>query len=82
MVGTLGAGKSILSAFGAEQFLLPAQSVALNRYFTGIYFLINLGSVVGMIVIPMLRNTSCFGRDTCYTLTLGIVAGLSLLTPS
>jgi hypothetical protein len=82
LVSTLAAGKGIMSAFGAEQFVLPEQDVALNRYFTGLYFLLNCGSVVGMIVMPMLRNLSCFGRDTCYTLALGVVACMSLITPS
>jgi dipeptide/tripeptide permease len=83
MINAFGQGpnKATMSAFGAEQFVLPAQDVALNRYFSGLYFLINIGSFLGQMIMPILRNLSCFGRNTCYTLPLGIVAGLSLLTP-
>ena len=76
-----GPSKSTLSAFGAEQFILPAQDVGLNRYFSLMYFLINAGAFLGQLSMPMLRNISCFGRNTCYTLPLGIIAVLSLLTP-
>ncbi|PFX14963.1 Solute carrier family 15 member 2 [Stylophora pistillata] len=54
--------------------------VIFPSYFSIFYFAINLGSLLSMIVTPMLRgDVSCFGQD-CYMLAFGVPALLMILS--
>lgn len=77
----LGTGgiKPCVSAFGGDQFTADQEHL-LQSYFSIFYFAINLGSLLSMIVTPMLRgDVSCFGQD-CYMLAFGVPALLMILS--
>lgn len=77
----LGTGgiKPCVSAFGGDQFS-ASQEHLLQSYFSIFYFAINLGSLLSMIVTPILRgDVSCFGHD-CYMLAFGVPALLMILS--
>lgn len=77
----LGTGgiKPCVSAFGGDQFT-ASQEHLLQSYFSIFYFAINLGSLLSMIVTPILRgDVSCFGHD-CYMLAFGVPALLMILS--
>lgn len=77
----LGTGgiKPCVSAFGGDQFNADQEHL-LQSYFSIFYFAINLGSLLSMIVTPMLRgDVSCFGHD-CYMLAFGVPALLMILS--
>lgn len=77
----LGTGgiKPCVSAFGGDQFNANQEHL-LQSYFSIFYFAINLGSLLSMIVTPMLRgDVSCFGHD-CYMLAFGVPALLMILS--
>ncbi|KAK0176290.1 hypothetical protein PV328_000438 [Microctonus aethiopoides] len=64
----LGTGgiKPCVAAFGGEQFILPLQEKYLKTFFSVLYFIINLGSLVSALLTPELRNgIQCFGDTTC-----------------
>lgn len=78
---SLGTGgiKPCVSAFGGDQFS-ASQEHLLQSYFSIFYFAINLGSLLSMIVTPILRgDVSCFGHD-CYMLAFGVPALLMILS--
>ena len=71
----LGTGgiKPCVSAFGGDQFE-PEQQKEQNQFFSVFYFAINLGSLLSMIITPILRtHVQCFGTS-CYPLAFGIPA--------
>ncbi|XP_028409001.1 solute carrier family 15 member 2-like [Dendronephthya gigantea] len=77
----LGTGgiKPCVSAFGGDQFG-PNQQHLLESFFSIFYFSINFGSLLSMIVTPVLRgDVSCFGND-CYSLAFGVPAGLMIIS--
>uniref|UniRef100_A0A6G3MEB5 Solute carrier family 15 member 2 (Trinotate prediction) n=1 Tax=Henneguya salminicola TaxID=69463 RepID=A0A6G3MEB5_HENSL len=52
----------------------------IQSYFSVFYFSINLGSLVSMIITPILRSdVQCFGED-CYFLAFGLPAALMILS--
>ncbi|CAB3993303.1 solute carrier family 15 member 1-like isoform X2, partial [Paramuricea clavata] len=76
----LGTGgiKPCVSAFGGDQFG-PHQQHLLESFFSIFYFSINFGSLLSMIVTPVLRgDVSCFGND-CYSLAFGVPAALMII---
>lgn len=83
----LGTGgiKPCVSAFGGDQFdLLPAPvphaAALLALYFSVFYFAINAGSVLAMLLTPVLRHSvHCFGADSCFPLAFGLPAVLMFL---
>uniref|UniRef100_A0A8C5CY01 Solute carrier family 15 member 2 n=1 Tax=Gadus morhua TaxID=8049 RepID=A0A8C5CY01_GADMO len=67
-----GGIKPCVAAFGGDQFE-PEQT---RKFFSIFYMAINAGSVLSMIVTPILRgDVKCFGDD-CYALAFGVPAVL------
>lgn len=81
VLAALGTGgiKPCVSAFGGDQFR-PSQVAAIAVYFSVFYFAINAGSVLSMLITPILRqNVHCFGEGSCYPLAFGLPAALMLV---
>lgn len=75
----LGTGgiKPCVAAFGADQFK-PEQEKQRETFFSVFYFMINLGSMMSIILTPILRaDVHCFGEN-CYPLAFGIPAILMI----
>lgn len=75
----IGAGsiRVNLSVFGANQYKLPEQAAQLSVYFTLQYFFMKLGSVLGRLISPILRqDVKCFGLSDCYSLSFGVAAAV------
>ena len=78
-VGT-GGIKPCVSAFGGDQFILPAQEKALATFFSIFYFSINAGSMISTFVTPIFRSdVTCFDDDSCFSLAFGMPAALFLV---
>ncbi|CAH1793140.1 unnamed protein product [Owenia fusiformis] len=76
-IGT-GGIKPCVSAFGGDQFRSD-QVNQLTQFFSVFYFSINLGSLISMILTPILRgDVKCFGGD-CYPLAFGVPAALMIV---
>ncbi|XP_021365386.1 solute carrier family 15 member 1-like isoform X1 [Mizuhopecten yessoensis] len=76
----LGTGgiKPCVSTFGADQFR-PDQDKERMTFFSAFYFMINLGSVLSILITPILRaDVRCFGGE-CYPLAFGVPAILMFL---
>ncbi|XP_069107910.1 solute carrier family 15 member 2-like isoform X1 [Argopecten irradians] len=76
----LGTGgiKPCVSAFGADQFR-PDQEKERMTFFSAFYFMINLGSMLSIIITPLLRaDVKCFGGE-CYPLAFGVPAILMFI---
>ena len=66
-----------MSSFGGEQFILPEQQHHLQTFFSLFYAAINCGSLISVLLTPILRsNIACFGQDSCYPLAFGVPAAL------
>jgi solute carrier family 15 (oligopeptide transporter), member 1 len=71
--------KANLNTFGANQYKLPEQEGELKLYFSVQSFFLELGNVLGMFLVPILRESvKCFGSDDCYSLAFG-VSGLMMI---
>jgi dipeptide/tripeptide permease len=80
---TLGTGgiKPCVAAFGGDQFTSQS-SMELNEFFNFFYFAINIGSMLSMVLMPVLSEVGCMGRASCYPLAFGtssLLLGLSIL---
>ncbi|KAL4217035.1 hypothetical protein ACF0H5_023491 [Mactra antiquata] len=74
-----GGIKASVAPFGADQFI-SGQEKWQNSFFSAFYFMINLGSMLSVIITPILRaDVHCFGQD-CYVLAFGIPAVLMFLS--
>ncbi|XP_062569740.1 solute carrier family 15 member 1-like isoform X2 [Saccostrea cucullata] len=76
----LGTGgiKPNVSSFGADQFRAD-QEKERYTFFSAFYFSINLGSMLSIVLTPILRaDVKCFGNE-CYPLAFGIPAALMIL---
>ncbi|EDX01261.1 peptide transporter family 1 isoform X3 [Drosophila yakuba] len=79
-VGT-GGIKPCVSAFGGDQFSLPAQSLQLAKFFSLFYFAINAGSLISTTFTPILRaDVHCFGDQDCFSLAFGVPAILMIVS--
>ncbi|CAD5206883.1 unnamed protein product [Bursaphelenchus okinawaensis] len=70
----LGTGgiKPCVSAFAADQFE-EGQVQERTQFFSFFYFSINAGSLVAIIVTPLLRaRIQCFGSEYCFPLAFGV----------
>jgi len=78
----LGSGgiKPCVSAFGGDQFKMPEQAKQLAWFFSLFYFSINFGSFISTLITPILREVSCFGEDTCYSLGFFVPAVLMVIS--
>ncbi|XP_067640955.1 peptide transporter family 1-like isoform X2 [Eurosta solidaginis] len=81
----IGAGgvQPCLSAFGGDQFEMPAQENKITSYFSLYYFSINAAALCSYIVTPILReDVHCFDEKECYLLAFGaptLVVGISAI---
>ncbi|XP_020806791.1 peptide transporter family 1-like [Drosophila serrata] len=76
-----GGIKPCVSAFGGDQFSLPAQGPQLAKFFSLFYFAINAGSMISTTVTPILRaDVHCFGDDDCFSLAFGVPAVLMIIS--
>jgi dipeptide/tripeptide permease len=72
-----GSLRANLSIFGANQYKLPEQATQLSVYFTLQYFVLKSGSVIGRLVLPILRqDLKCFGMNDCYPLSFGVTSAV------
>jgi solute carrier family 15 oligopeptide transporter 1 len=70
----IGVIKPSQTVLGGNQFKLPEQAKELDEYFSVQYIVMKIGTVLGMVVIPILRkDVKCFGENDCYSLALWIV---------
>ena len=61
-----GGIKPCVSSFGGDQFN-PAEVKRIARFFAIFYFTVNAGSVLSMLITPILRqDLHCFGMDSCF----------------
>lgn len=66
-----------LSVFGANQYKLPEQATQLSVYFTLQYFALKSGSVLGRLLMPIIReDVKCFDMNDCYSLAFGVAAAV------
>lgn len=71
---TVGTGgiKPCVTSFGGDQFELPRQEHHLAIYFSVLYMLLCMGSLIAKTVSPILRSeVHCFGDKDCYSLAFG-----------
>uniref|UniRef100_A0A7E4V7L3 MFS domain-containing protein n=1 Tax=Panagrellus redivivus TaxID=6233 RepID=A0A7E4V7L3_PANRE len=74
-----GGIKPCVSAFAADQFE-PNQHRQRAQFFSFFYFAINGGSLVAIMLTPLLRGrVSCFGSPYCFPLAFGVPGVLMLL---
>lgn len=77
-IGT-GGIKPCVAAFGGDQFG-EGQENKLGMFFSMFYFSINAGSVLSMILTPILRaEVVCFKETSCYSLAFGVPCVLMLV---
>ena len=77
-IGT-GGIKPCVSAFGGDQFVLPEQTLLLQKFFSFFYFAINAGSMISTFLTPSLRNdVKCFSQQSCFPLAFGVPAVLMI----
>lgn len=62
-----GGIKPCVSAFGGDQLDPVTQARELASFFALFYFSVNCGSVLSMVITPLIRTTECFGND-CFPL--------------
>lgn len=68
-----------MSAFGGNQFG-PDQKKYLGTFFSIFYLSINIGSTIGTVLTPILRNdVKCYDND-CYSLAFGVPASAMLFS--
>lgn len=76
-----GGVQPCLSAFGADQFKLPEQESQIVKYFSVFYFAMSLGTVLTIVISPMLKeNVHCFGHNDCFPLSFGVSAITMLIS--
>ncbi|KAK3083214.1 hypothetical protein FSP39_016931, partial [Pinctada imbricata] len=76
----LGTGgiKSCVGPLGADQFR-PEQEKERSSFFSAFYFMINMGSLLSMLLTPILRADVHCIKDTCYPLAFGVPAVLMII---
>ncbi|MFH4978517.1 hypothetical protein AB6A40_005226 [Gnathostoma spinigerum] len=74
-----GGIKPCVSAFAADQFD-ESQSHERAQFFSFFYFAINAGSLVAILLTPILRGrVKCFGSEYCFPLAFGVPGVLMLV---
>ncbi|OZC12612.1 hypothetical protein X798_00243 [Onchocerca flexuosa] len=74
-----GGIKPCVSAFAADQFE-EKQENERNQFFSFFYFSINAGSLLAILLTPILRGrVKCFGSEYCFPLAFGVPGVLMLL---
>ncbi|MFH4976393.1 hypothetical protein AB6A40_003102 [Gnathostoma spinigerum] len=77
-IGT-GGIKPCVSAFAADQFD-ENQTHERAQFFSFFYFAINAGSLVAILLTPILRGrVKCFGSEYCFPLAFGVPGVLMLI---
>ncbi|KAI6182772.1 Peptide transporter 3 [Aphelenchoides bicaudatus] len=73
-----GGIKPCVSAFAADQFREDQQEER-SQFFSFFYFSINAGSLVAILLTPLLRGrVRCFGSEYCFPLAFGVPGVLML----
>lgn len=81
-VGTGGITPCV-AAFGGDQFKVPEQAKQLAVFFSLFYMSVNAGSLLSVLVTPILReDVHCFGQDTCFSLAFGVPGALMVVSIS
>ncbi|XP_039286063.1 peptide transporter family 1 [Nilaparvata lugens] len=78
----LGSGgiKPCVSSFGGDQFMVPQQEMQLQQFFSIFYFSINVGSMFGTLISPILRqDVHCLGEESCFPLAFALPAFLMVV---
>jgi len=81
-VGT-GGIKPCVSSFGGDQFRGANKAVQIQTFFAVFYFAINAGSVLSILITPLLRDygcPSCGGADCSFALAFGLPALLMIVS--
>lgn len=81
----IGSGgiKPCVSAFGGDQFQLPAQATQVAKFFTIYYFTLSAGSLLSTLITPSLRqDVYCFDDEDCYSLAFGVPCVLMIVSIS
>ncbi|VDK69830.1 unnamed protein product [Litomosoides sigmodontis] len=74
-----GGIKPCVSAFAADQFE-EEQVDERNQFFSFFYFAINAGSLLAILLTPILRGrVKCFGSEYCFPLAFGVPGVLMLM---
>lgn len=77
---TSGGLRSLIVAFGGDQFKLPEQIHELSDFFSMYYFAINFGSLLGALLIWNLRmHEKCFKILDCHA-TAFLLSAIMLTT--
>ena len=62
---------------------MPYQKKEMTRFFSLFYAAVNCGSLISVLVTPILRaETQCFGQDSCYPFAFGVPAVLMCIAVS
>eukprot|EP00471_Norrisiella_sphaerica_P001595 CAMPEP_0184484758 /NCGR_PEP_ID=MMETSP0113_2-20130426/6436_1 /TAXON_ID=91329 /ORGANISM="Norrisiella sphaerica, Strain BC52" /LENGTH=577 /DNA_ID=CAMNT_0026865883 /DNA_START=236 /DNA_END=1969 /DNA_ORIENTATION=+ len=78
-----GGIKPCVSSFGGDQFVGKDKNAKLQTFFTVFYFAINAGSVLSMLITPLLREygcPNCTSGDCSFALAFGLPAALMLIS--
>ncbi|XP_075230327.1 uncharacterized protein LOC142329540 [Lycorma delicatula] len=74
-----GGIKPCVSSFGGDQFIVPQQEMQLQQFFSIFYFSINIGSMLGTLISPILRqDVHCLGENTCFPIAFALPAFLMI----
>ncbi|XP_075228642.1 peptide transporter family 1-like isoform X2 [Lycorma delicatula] len=74
-----GGIKPCVSSFGGDQFIVPQQEMQLQQFFSIFYFSINIGSMLGTLISPILRqDVHCLGENTCFPIAFAFPAFLMI----
>ena len=81
-ISVIGSGsiRANLTAFGGNQYQMPEDTKQLAFFFTLQIFAIKLGSFVGRLTNPIIKeDVKCFGMDDCYPIAFGTATAAMMI---